>query len=298
VPVMPSDPLATAFVAGLAEPVRSRLDAAALAPQLAAAVAEGAAAWPRLRVEPARFAAHLAGCVSERADAARPLAALHVRDLYLACACAGGAPRAAETLEAECFAVVEPALARLSLDAAAIEEARQILRKQLLVAEPGRPPLIASYGGRGPLAAWVRVVALRIALKLQQRGRRELPVEERVLEAMPLQESDAELGYIKELYRGEFQAAFAEALRALPPREQNLLLHHYLDGLTTRELAALHRVNQSTAARWLEQARQQVLEATREGLERRLGAESAEVESIMRLVHSRLEVTLRGLLGR
>ncbi len=289
-------PLAELFLAALPDALQARLAGAAdLETQLAAALAEGAAAWG-LRVEPDRVMRHLGGCVPPAADPARPLALLHLRDLYLACACAAGVTGAAEKLEAGCFAAVEPALARLGLDAAQIEETRQTLRQQLLVAEPGREPLIARYAGRGPLGAWVRVVALRIALKRRHRVQREVPLEEQVLEAMPLQDGDAELRFIKDLYRGAFQEAFAEALGALSPRDTNLLLHHYLDGLTTRELGALHRVNQSTAARWLEQARQAVLAATRAGLERRLGAEPAEVESIMRLLHSRLDVTLRGLL--
>jgi RNA polymerase sigma-70 factor, ECF subfamily len=295
----PAPPLAPAFLAALSEGQRRELEEwPRLEEQLAAAVQAATASWPGLPIEPEHFVAHLAARLPDNRDRTRPLASLRTDDLYLACACACGVAGATEAFETACMAGLDPAIARLGLDAARTEDVKQTVRRRLLLGEPGEPPLIARYAGRGPLPAWVRVVALRVALKQEQRDRREVALEDQVLDALPLGAEDPELDFIKQLYRGEFQQAFQEALRALSPRETNLILHHYLDGLTTRELASRYRVNQSTAARWLERARASLLEATRASLERRLGAGRSEVESIMRLAHSHLELTLDGLRRR
>jgi RNA polymerase sigma-70 factor, ECF subfamily len=291
--------LAAAFLAALPETSRIKLLApSALEPHLTEGLRVAIAAWPGLILEPTRFATYLAASLAEDLDPRHPLASVRVTDLYLACACACGVPGAVEALEASCIAAVEPAIARLGLGTTQIEEIKQALRHQLLVADPGKPPLITRYSGRGPLPAWVRVVALRLALKHQQRVRREVPIEKQMLEALPLADEDAELHYIKDVYRGEFQEAFAEALRSLSPRDTRLLLHHYVDGLSTHEIGDLFRVNQSTAARWLERARQTIFTATLRGLEKRLDADPAAAASILRLVHSHLDLSLRGLLGK
>ena len=135
-----------------------------------------------------------------------------------------------------------------------------------------------------------------MALRAAQRGKKEVPVEERVLSSLPLETEDPELHYLKEHYRDAFRAAVREAIAGLDTRQTNLIRQHYIDGLTTHQLGGLYRVNQSTAARWLERARQQILAHTRRGLMERLQVDRGEYESIMRLLQSHLDVTLRSFL--
>jgi RNA polymerase sigma-70 factor, ECF subfamily len=293
---MATQSLLDVFLAALPEAARST---AAGGVHLAALIDEqlrlAAAAWPTVTIEPALYVAYLAARIpADVVDVGRALGGLQTTDLYLSCACARGDAAALAALERHLIAVA-PSLARLRLSEPELQEITQLLRQRLLVGEGG-PPLIAQYSGRGHLQGWLRVIAVRAALKSMARGRREIPVEEQVLQALPLATDDAELRYIKELYRGEFTAAFKEALGALSTREANVLLHHYVDGLTTYEIGSLYRVHQTTATRWLEHARETILAQTREHLMRRLHAEHAEVESIMRLVHTHLDLTLRSLL--
>jgi RNA polymerase sigma-70 factor, ECF subfamily len=74
------------------------------------------------------------------------------------------------------------------------------------------------------------------------------------------------------------------------------LRQHALDGLSIDRLAALHKVHRATAARWVEAARTAALEHTRLALGRRLRVGPDELESVMRLVRSQLDITLPALL--
>ena len=134
------------------------------------------AAWPRVELEGTRFVAHLARHLA--ADASpEALEALHVGDLYLACACADGLPAAHTAFEAHILPEVDQAVARMKLSPTALDEVRQRVRQRMLVAGPDTPPKLAAYPGTGPLAAWVRAAALWLALDLQrQRASHDTPV--------------------------------------------------------------------------------------------------------------------------
>jgi RNA polymerase sigma-70 factor (ECF subfamily) len=87
-------------------------------------------------------------------------------------------------------------------------------------------------------------------------------------------------------------------LGRLSDRQRTILRQQLLDGLSIDEIGALYRIHRATAARWLEQARQQVLENTRALLLERLQVRPQELDSIIRLIRSRLEVSLRQLVAR
>ncbi|HEU4535220.1 MAG TPA: hypothetical protein VFS00_13925, partial [Polyangiaceae bacterium] len=161
---------------------------------------------------------------------------------------------------------------------------------------PG-PPRVADFSGRGAIGAWARVVAVRQAVVLLRRQRRELPVEDDELARKLEPDAGPELGHLKERYRDEFKAAFAEALGALSGAERALLRQHALDGLSIDKLAALYKIHRATAARRVEAARRAALEQTRRALGRRLRLEADELDSVMRLIESRLDVTLSPLLS-
>ena len=123
------------------------------------------AAWPEVTLAFDRFVAH-AGQVGfapprvadERDDA-------NAADLLLACACADGERAALRVLEEQVLAKTRSSLKRLDSRPEFIDDVMQELRAKLLLPPD---PRILRYGGRGPLLAWVRVSASRIAIDLMR----------------------------------------------------------------------------------------------------------------------------------
>ena len=251
---------------------------------------EGRAAWPDVVVDEIAFVRHLAA----RATAApRPaLRALHVADLYLAFACASGAAPATLAFERAFAAKIDAYIARVTRTPAARDEVRQKVRETLLVGRGGRPPTIASYTGRGRLGAFVRVTAVRAALRLVQRTRPDaLDVEELIGLRSP--ENDPELELVKRRYAPQLREALVCTLAALTADERNVLRLHYLDGLTLEEVATTYRIGRATAARWLARAREKILAETRSRLKAQLGVHELELDSLMDLTASRVPLSFR-----
>lgn len=261
---------------------------------LAGAIAAARAAWGEVALEEAEFVRFLADKLEEPAE--RSLSSLRIGDLYLACACDRGDARALAAFDREFAPVIDRAVASLGASPAEQVELRQVVRVRLLVARDGEGSRIAGFSGRGTLAAWVRVVATREAARLLRRERRAAPAEDDALAATIAPEADPELGYLKRLYRDEFRAAFHAAVDALSDRERVLLRQHALDGLSIDRLAALYHVHRATVARWVAAARKAVLDGTRGALARRLQLRPGELDSIMRLIDSQLDVSLPGAL--
>ena len=250
---------------------------------LGAALAGAHARWPALELDPEPWLAFLA----ERATAAEPVRWLReapVADWALVFAAARRDPLAigqfAEVL-------VKPLCLELQrLSGLAPEDLRQMVLERLFV---GEPPGILQYAGRGSLAAWVRVVATRLALNAT-RSRQPEPVGDEALLELP--GGDPTMGYLRQRYAREVQAAFAPAFAALAPRERTVLRQRFLDGLSIEALARLHEVHVATIARWLAHAREQLGDGIRNQLGERLKISPVELESLIRLVRSQLELNL------
>jgi RNA polymerase sigma-70 factor, ECF subfamily len=267
----------------------------ALEPLLSAHLEAARSAWPAIAVAPERFVAHLARRLPPDA-AGEELAAVRASDLYLACACADGDAAAIGALEGRYFGEVDAAAARMRCPQGMADEVKQMLRRILFVAEGDRPAAVGEFAGRGDLRGWLRVSAVRELQRLLGKARRHVPLDdERFLDLLsPAQ--DPELGHIREHYRAELTEAVAAAMAATPARERALLRFQVLDGLSIDQIGALYGVHRATAARWLVAAREGILERTRAEVARRLGIASGEVDSIIRLVQSRLEVSVERLL--
>src|SRR5689334_11832139 len=160
------------------------------------------------------------------------------------------------------------------------------------------PALIATYSGRGPLGAWVRVVAVRAALTMIRDARIGARAGQRAAsEALGAQMPvDPELNFLKGRYKEDFAAAFQGALLAIADRQRALLRLHVVAGLTLEKIGAIYEVDRSTVSRWLAQAREALLEETERGLRARLGIAPAEFQSMARLLTSQLEIDLPELL--
>jgi RNA polymerase sigma-70 factor, ECF subfamily len=260
---------------------------------LGSAVARARSSWNNVHVDDERFAAFLGGRVATaELDTAR------VADLWAACACGTGDGRAIAEVEARYFPDVDAALGKMGLSADRIGEVKQGLRRVLFVGDPeaGTAPRITEYRGTGDLRAWLRVTAMRAALKLLRKEGRETPTDDALLEARA-QQDDPELAYMKAAYRASFKTAFQEALESLLPRERLLLKQQIVDGLGIDELGALYQVHRATAARWVQSAREKLLTRTRRTFMLNARISSDECESIMRMVRSQLDMSLHRRLG-
>lgn len=260
-------------------------------------IAAARVAWPTVALANERFVGYLRERLPAGIELEAALRQLHTSDLYLACACADGDPGALAAFDDHCLSIVDLALRRLRMDADAISEVKQRLRGTLLVAERGSPR-IAGFAGRGDLRRWIRVLAVHEAFAVLRHARRHVAPDEDRLVELVARGASPELDYIKRVYRREFELALREGIQALSDRERTLIRQHFLDGVTIFQLARLHRVHRVTAGRWLEAARDTILATTRARLVTRLDVAPGEIESIIRLVLSQLELSLRPLFRR
>ena len=268
---------------------RPELSQAAVGPLLEPVVEAALAAWPTVGLEPSLFVAHLL----ERLPAGVPLEpalrSLHASDLYLACACAHGNPRAVALFERQFFAAVEGTVARINRSTDFRDELRQRLRERLLVGAPAR---IADYNGLGPLEGWLRVAATRLALNLQRETKRNARLRPDIPRAQ-----NPELDIIHQLYRPEVEAAFRGAFVHLAADDRELLRLHYVDALTFEQLGERLGCDRSTASRRMAATRRLLLEETRREFERLVPAvTTASRDSLLVALRSQIDLNLASVL--
>jgi RNA polymerase sigma-70 factor (ECF subfamily) len=256
-------------------------------------IAEARAAWPAIALDQTRFARHLAARIPDGEDARTVVRTLRIADLYLACACADGDAVALALFERDFLARVPAFVRRIDASAPFADEVRQLLRTKLLVGADGAPPKICDYSGLGPLQNWLRVAALRAALDLRRGGPEQVHASQDLAGKPALATGlDPETDLIRARYQGEFQTALEEALTVLPARDRNLLRMHFVDGLSIDKLAPAFRVHRATCARWIQSARERLLDETRRRLVERLRLSAAEFDSLAGAVASGLHLSL------
>ena len=218
-------------------------------------------------------------------------------DLALARAAAAGDPRAIDTLERGPLRQIGDFVARIDPAPAFAEEVRQAVREKLLVGPaPGQPGRLAEYAGTGPLGGWIRVVAVRVALDMKRAAGQDRAADaDRVAQMVVDVALDPEMRLFRERHQGPFQQALGEALSSLSPRERNLLRLHFAEGATLEQLATSYQVHRATVARWLATARQAVMERVAGRLGESMGMSAGEVESVVRLLASQIDVSLSRL---
>jgi len=214
-------------------------------------------------------------------DAAAPR---FTEDLALAAALASGDAAAVATFEEVVVPDIRGALVRFGRDADFIEEVLQRVRVKLLV---GDPPRVGEYRGRGRLAAWVQIVAIREALMMLRATTREVHGDD---ELFRIAVTEPVLAGASRAYKDAFASAFARALAELADRDRTYLRLCFVEGLGTEELARLFRVHRVTAFRWLRDAREALLDATRRHFLETVSLPLSDVTSLMRSLASSLSV--------
>lgn len=266
-----------------------------LSAHLSAVLAEAHAAWPEVAITDETYLRYVAQRAPEVADPAAPYAGLHLADLYLACGCVNGEPRALAAFES----TFRPDLAAVARRFPKLpgDDLCQVVLEKILVAVPPSRAKLADYSGLGFLQNWVRITATRTFLDFARKhdSANVLSDQDALLELVDPRD-DVELAYLKEHYRAAFKDAFGEAIGALTSRDRNALRQHVVAGLTIDQLAAIYGVHRATAARRVANARQALLDATKSALGTKLRIDPEELGSIMQLIHSQLDLSIARLL--
>jgi RNA polymerase sigma-70 factor, ECF subfamily len=103
---------------------------------------------------------------------------------------------------------------------------------------------IQEYTGDTPLAAWIRIAALRTALALQRASTPSASTAVGTDEVMPGRDSD--------------ESAIALALRELAVRDRLLLRLLQVENMDSGAVAAIYGVPASTVTRWVTEIRQRI----------------------------------------
>jgi RNA polymerase sigma-70 factor (ECF subfamily) len=250
------------------------------------------AAWPDLYVDTEDFASYVTEHAGQEGQGGKGLPSVErAGDLYLACACGRGQPRALAALEPLLVAAATRAAARIDRSRAFVDLVAQDVRALLLV---GTPPKILDYAGRAPLESWLRTVAIRAALQ-HRRTKSDQPHDEIPCDLVASGAADLDL--VRAKYRVEFEDAVRAALALLDASEREYLLLALRDGLTVDQISAQKGMSRATAARRVAAARDRIAAETRRLLHERLRLTPSELASIAALVGPDLHVSIVRLLG-
>jgi RNA polymerase sigma-70 factor len=206
------------------------------------------------------------------------LAALHLEDLALACACAEGHEDAWEYFVRE----LRPALYRsadaLEAGGGARDLADALYAELFGVGARGdeRPSLFRHYHGRSSLATWLRaVLAQRYVDRMRARQRLDpLPEEEtpKTLTAPPPR-PDPDRDRRRVLIAG----ALEQAVASLPPRERLRLGCYYAEGLTLAQTGRLLGEHEASVSRKLAGTRKAIRTTVERILRTEAGLTDAQI---------------------
>lgn len=256
---------------------------------------EARAAWPGVELPAHDFARQLARHRAQASGALAFLDGVNAVDLYLASACALGKKGALQAFDRAVMSRVPAFVARVDASPSFADEVCQQLRTRLLVSTGGGLPRIAEYAGSGPLVGWLRVTAVRTALNLR-RNRDDRPHEDLDEATVGRLEHEAEADVLRAQHQRAFQEALREAFSHLSAEDRNILRMHFAGGLSGDRIADLLQVNRSTIVRRLARIRSEMFQETRRLLSARLRLPPEELDSFIRVMRSRLNMSLTSLL--
>jgi RNA polymerase sigma-70 factor (ECF subfamily) len=286
-----------AFVDALDASARARFaDTARLEAELARLGESARTTYPDIAVDDATFAGELARRLGATADPEQ-LARVRADHVYLAIACAAGDEAAIRRFEAEFLDEVDATATRLHATRDQLDELRSFVRRILLVTEPTRPAALREYSGRGDLRSYLRVIATRELVRVIGKARREVAIDTDSFLDKLSPASSPITSYVRDRYRADVHAAIRAALGELPEDARALLRYSIIDGWTVDRIGALFGIHRATAARRVAAARELLGEGIRAQLSARLAIPVEEVDSVVRLVQSRIDVSLERILS-
>jgi RNA polymerase sigma-70 factor (ECF subfamily) len=217
------------------------------------------------------------GCAAGSArDRERYLAALHLEDLALACACGDGHEAAWEHFVRELRPVLYRAADLIDPSGGARELADSLYADLYGLRERDgqRQSLFSYFHGRSSLATWLRAVLAQRHVDRVRKGSR--------IDALPDEESVGALAHAPEPAHPErlryltlIGRALSEAVSRLSSRDRLRLGCYYAQGLTLAEVGRLLHEHEATVSRHVARTRR----AIREDVERQLRLEAGLSES-------------------
>ncbi|MET0390004.1 MAG: sigma-70 family RNA polymerase sigma factor [Polyangiales bacterium] len=257
----------------------------------ASAFALGTKTWPDLLLDYCLFEQYLRARGLSAVSVERQLA----QDLYLACACTHDVAGAIAAFDARYRQLIDHAARSFDASPNFVDDVRQELNTQLFVTTDGQPPRISQYNARGPLAGFVTTAARRVALRLAKRRSARKFAGEDALVMQVCKEHDPELEWLRTRYSEVFNDALMLAFRQLSQRDRLILRLHAQRGLSMGRIAKMYNVTQPTISRWMRDAREQILAAVYETLRAECHVEADDLDSLVRLVQSQLDLNLSTL---
>lgn len=229
-------------------------------------------------------------------------AAVERLDLQAFILCTGasaGDSAAIVQLESRYFGAARAALRAMGISPEMQADAISQTREALFVspAKEVDGPRIIELVGRGDLSALVKVVAVRRALNLRRKDRGRVADSQDALAEAIVDQTGPEWGALVAEHRGLVKQAFGAAVAALDPEARTMLRLSLLHGLSIDDLGAMHNVHRSTAARKLAKIRDTLRSEVRARLQRELGGSRRELESMLRIAQSGLDISFERLLA-
>ena len=255
--------------------------------------------WSNLGIDVDPFVSSTLLLLDRTKPVAKALESIMIEDLFLAYACDLNHPQALAAFDQECTIELCALASKFHITPSDLDDIRQTLWNKLFVGTGENRPKISEYRGSGELRNWFRVLAARTILSELRGSRRRANAltevrDKALVDFVPT--TDPELENIRRLYKDTFRAAFEKAVGALQPEERNLLRCSHILGMSTDEIGKAFGIHKATAARQVARARTKLLQLTRDELKDHLGANSGELDSVLRLFDGELSLTLSRLL--
>ena len=119
-----------------------------------------------------------------------------------------------------------------------------------------------------------------------------------LLDALPSSNDTPDQQYFRATYHVEFKSAFDAALATLTEQQRDLLRLRFVEGLALETIGERYEVHKTTAFRWLEEAQTALTKRTHNNFQQRTRATVSEMRSIVRVLESNVELSLRRVLAR
>lgn len=289
-------PLSACFLAHVHEALRPRFAAQGdLEQALSQLLSAAQTRWPAVRIAAGDFIAFLARRLSPELPAERPLSELRASDLYLLLGWRLGDAAATQAFAEQHLSRARALLAARQTSPAVIDDVLQIVCQRAAAPESGEGRA-SLYSGTGDLSAWLCICAVRELQRQRRKLGREVPLGDDLLANRGATQASGELLYLRPLYQREFKESFEEAIHQLTSRDRNLLRYYVLDQLTIDQLGVMFRVHRVTAFRMVTRARQRLIDRTRALLMQRIHVTPEELDSVLRVLRSDMQLSLRRVL--
>jgi RNA polymerase sigma-70 factor, ECF subfamily len=255
------------------------------------------AAWPMFQVDRKAFQQCLLSCIDRKGtEAVDALLKIHATDLYLACGCALGLDAARCQFAEKYLSRIDSYLKRFQDSAIRPDDVRREVEDTLLFGRKDSRARIGQYSGRGPLENFVATAARNAALTLLRAQKHGASDEFNALASQLVSPPEGSESFVAARYEAVVRDALRDALVRLDRRQRTIVRLHLVQGVSQTQIARMLKVNQSTVSRSLDQAVQEIYRQIRSRLRELEGMNESEMQSIIRDVRSRIDLSLSRIL--